>query len=430
MSRPAAGRSANHKRTIAKEFEQEPEPKKLKNEDVVEFSTTREREAKPDLVIPLIKKNQWKSETGQGPSYGLVVPSKKAPVENSSLVPSPAETPELSVEEEAMQRLLNGESAPILAQNAVPGLHQAEGDKAKYLHDFAQRPDDMSFEDYARVPIQDFGAAMLKGMGWKEGTAVGKNPNGLVAPINLTARPALLGLGAKPVSEVLGSSQPEKKKRVLPGDKIELPAPIAARPATPPRNAPESSRGSKLAKGTYVLVVDGSKKGLKGTVVDITPKPDGVAVKLELSKSRDIVRVWEDQVKILDTLEDRTETPRAGSWLRPHIRVRIISKSFRQGEYYNEKCLIQDVVAAGECIVKTGKGVVLDRVLQRHLETVIPPVGKTVMIVQHKDRSLVGQTARLLEYHRSTQTGLVQVDSTLEMESVGVDDMAEYNDAY
>lgn len=31
--------------------------------------------------------------------------------------------------------------------------------------------------DYESVPISDFGMAMLRGMGWKEGMAIGKNPN-------------------------------------------------------------------------------------------------------------------------------------------------------------------------------------------------------------------------------------------------------------
>lgn len=32
-------------------------------------------------------------------------------------------------------------------------------------------------EDYERIPIEDYGLAMLKGMGWKEGVGIGKNPS-------------------------------------------------------------------------------------------------------------------------------------------------------------------------------------------------------------------------------------------------------------
>lgn len=31
-------------------------------------------------------------------------------------------------------------------------------------------------EDYENVPIESFGTAMLRGMGWKSGEGIGKNP--------------------------------------------------------------------------------------------------------------------------------------------------------------------------------------------------------------------------------------------------------------
>ena len=46
--------------------------------------------------------------------------------------------------------------------------------KEKLQHDVSQRPQAMDFteEAYADMPIEDFGAAMLRGMGWKEGSAL------------------------------------------------------------------------------------------------------------------------------------------------------------------------------------------------------------------------------------------------------------------
>lgn len=34
-----------------------------------------------------------------------------------------------------------------------------------------------TLDDYENVPIGDYGMAMLRGMGWKEGMVVGKNQN-------------------------------------------------------------------------------------------------------------------------------------------------------------------------------------------------------------------------------------------------------------
>lgn len=33
-----------------------------------------------------------------------------------------------------------------------------------------------TLDDYENVPINDFGLAMLRGMGWKDGDGIGKNP--------------------------------------------------------------------------------------------------------------------------------------------------------------------------------------------------------------------------------------------------------------
>ncbi|KAJ2059265.1 hypothetical protein GGI17_004505 [Coemansia sp. S146] len=62
---------------------------------------------------------------------------------------------------------------------------------------------DVDEETYERVPIESFGAAMLRGMGWKEDT-----DNSTV--ITNSARPSLLGLGAKPRPE--DTLRPKKSK--------------------------------------------------------------------------------------------------------------------------------------------------------------------------------------------------------------------------
>jgi len=71
-----------------------------------------------------------------------------------------------------------------------------------FRSDVASRPDPASLDEYAAVPVDEFGAALLRGMGWNEGDVVGKRKNQIVKPRDVARRPALLGLGAK---EVLGS---------------------------------------------------------------------------------------------------------------------------------------------------------------------------------------------------------------------------------
>ena len=89
--------------------------------------------------------------------------------------------------------------------------------------DVSSRPESASLEQYLAVPVEEFGAAMLRGMGWKEGQEIGKRRSAAGASLSLmngaTAkgsgkaggggggsgaatervkqRPALLGIGAK-----------------------------------------------------------------------------------------------------------------------------------------------------------------------------------------------------------------------------------------
>ena len=66
-----------------------------------------------------------------------------------------------------------------------------------FRNDVASRPDMASLDAYAAVPVEEFGAALLRGMGWKEGAAVGRRKDQITKPKAIERRPALLGIGAK-----------------------------------------------------------------------------------------------------------------------------------------------------------------------------------------------------------------------------------------
>ena len=44
-----------------------------------------------------------------------------------------------------------------------------------FRKDVEKLPDEATMEDYERVPVEQFGAALLRGLGWKEGQGVGRN---------------------------------------------------------------------------------------------------------------------------------------------------------------------------------------------------------------------------------------------------------------
>ncbi|KAK0833851.1 DNA primase large subunit Spp2 [Friedmanniomyces endolithicus] len=67
-----------------------------------------------------------------------------------------------------------------------------------FERDFHSAPDMATLEDYARVPVEQFGAALLRGMGWKEGQGIGSQRGVKVVKVKVPERrPALLGIGAK-----------------------------------------------------------------------------------------------------------------------------------------------------------------------------------------------------------------------------------------
>jgi hypothetical protein len=80
-------------------------------------------------------------------------------------------------------------SAPSEYQAPPPPISEADA----YKRAIATAPDVSTLEDYEAVPVDDFGAAMLRGMGWK-GEIVGKRRE-------VKRRQNLLGLGAKELKD-------------------------------------------------------------------------------------------------------------------------------------------------------------------------------------------------------------------------------------
>lgn len=93
---------------------------------------------------------------------------------------------------------------PAMAANDEEAIMQnrrsGANEDGSFRSDVASRPDSASLDEYAAVPIEEFGAALLRGMGWKEGDAVGKRKHQKVKARVVERRPALLGIGAKEVA--------------------------------------------------------------------------------------------------------------------------------------------------------------------------------------------------------------------------------------
>ncbi|EUC41941.1 hypothetical protein COCMIDRAFT_104828 [Bipolaris oryzae ATCC 44560] len=131
--------------------------------------------------------------------YGLTVMKKDDAQEDGSAEPDAPEPMEVEqdnlteqerLEKKALEALITGKSTDN--DLVIPVQTEEEA----FQHDLQNAPEAPTLEAYEATPIEGFGAALLRGMGWKDGEGIGKNGTS-VKPKEIKRRPALLGIGAK-----------------------------------------------------------------------------------------------------------------------------------------------------------------------------------------------------------------------------------------
>ncbi|EFN76982.1 Nitrilase-like protein 2 [Harpegnathos saltator] len=74
--------------------------------------------------------------------------------------------------------------------------------------------EESTLDDYEKIPVDAFGLAMLRGMGWKPGKGIGKNEK-VVATVVPELRPKGMGLGADKVTLQKQNEKPRKEEEEL-----------------------------------------------------------------------------------------------------------------------------------------------------------------------------------------------------------------------
>lgn len=105
--------------------------------------------------------------------------------------------PEQTADQEALSALLGTAPEKKGPDLVIPTTNNTNQEKISeedaYKRSIAAAPDVSTLEDYERVPVEEFGAALLRGMGWK-GEKVGKVRD-------VKRRQNLLGLGARELKD-------------------------------------------------------------------------------------------------------------------------------------------------------------------------------------------------------------------------------------
>mmetsp|Transcript_14895 Transcript_14895/g.36013 ORF Transcript_14895/g.36013 Transcript_14895/m.36013 type:complete len:489 (-) Transcript_14895:1573-3039(-) len=348
------------------------------------------------------------------------------------------------------------ESKP--AQESFIGRSLQEKELQAFKEDLEDLPEEATLDDYDSMPIEDFGAAMLRGMGWEEGQPVGRNSKGLVAAVEFVPRSGRLGLGANPAPK-----EEIKKKYIKPGESRERPADMVLAEGPEGKSRNVKSIDEKLVKreapgareGKKMCVVEGRHRGLIGRVLKVVQQEGrSDRAQLELSASGEVVTIRvseladlgsreadEAQGKNLHRRDDggagkkrerdggdemkqkkeqRTEKEEP-AWLYPGIRVRIVSKSFLGGRHYLKKAVVADVLSPRECVLELEGGEALSNVPQRALETALPKRGGRIAILQGPFR---GQRGKMLD--KSGEAASVQLNEDFSIHNFSLDAIAEY----
>ncbi|KAF2003392.1 hypothetical protein P154DRAFT_519999 [Amniculicola lignicola CBS 123094] len=196
-------------------------------------------------------------------------------------------TEDQRLEKRALAALINGETTDTSAVIQMAPQSEEEA----FQNDFNTAPDAPSLDAYAATPIDGFGAALLRGMGWKDGQELGKYNSGAPAkPRELKRRPELLGIGAK-------ESEFDKGKRGL---KRELYNPVVMRNKNTGEMLTEEELKAKIKQGE-------SGSNGKGLVLDDYEDARKDSGKKASRKDRDYV---EEKPRDRKAIEYHTDEPR------------------------------------------------------------------------------------------------------------------------
>ncbi|XP_005112486.1 G-patch domain and KOW motifs-containing protein [Aplysia californica] len=236
-----------------------------------------------EYVIPLIRQNKWRVNEKEGSQNNV----KKVQEKGSDALNGHDEIND-SLEQKAAKEILQETARynetwedrgkvdttlaiPLLMQNKVP-----EGFESDEKLDVGLRPDEPHDADYDQIPIEHFGMAMLRGMGWNESRGIGKKGK-VIAPVEAQLRPKGLGLGAERSNS--GTNKTDGKAKTSSAEEEQL----------------------VLKKSAFCIVTSGVNKDLYGVVDGIDEDNSRLMVKLSLSGKT--ISIMQCNVRVVSKVE-------------------------------------------------------------------------------------------------------------------------------
>lgn len=274
------------------------------------------------------------------------------------------------------------EGVPAHLEEADTQAGYQDRELAALRKDLEHLPPEARLEDYEAMPVEHFGEALLRGMGWTEEKGIGRNKKGSVPKISEPVRrPHRLGLGA-----------------------------------APPSTENNKEKGNKQRPDELRSDIDAHKIGKeKGSNKNVREERTGRSTKKSAAK-------LEHEI---DSEEKMEKDDHAYPWLVPGIRVKIVDKRLDKGRIYLKKGTVVDVKAPGICDVwiQSMRRSVFD-VRQRQLETVVPRTpGVRIRVVAGRFK---GQSGNILQRNVDAGVAAVHLDDDDVVRKLPLDDIAEW----
>ncbi|XP_011694718.1 PREDICTED: G patch domain and KOW motifs-containing protein [Wasmannia auropunctata] len=268
------------------------------DEKAIKVIGKEEKKEKP-LIIPLLESNTWhdriinkidasKSRKNNDNICNVKVKEEPKNVSNGDLISINKVVSSCNVQ---IKTELSTESKTLIldeqaAKEIIEDLNSIEENKDELCNitlsvvkgQDLKGAEESTLEDYEKVPLSIFGSAMLRGMGWKPGEGIGKNPK-LVTPVVPELRPIGMGLGADKIAvkKLDGKIQKEEEElRIQKGSFIKI---IAGKRS----NAYGQIEGFDDA-GRLIV-----KMALNGNIISVNECIVQVVTKMEYSKNSKVL---------------------------------------------------------------------------------------------------------------------------------------------
>jgi G patch domain/KOW motif-containing protein len=283
---------------------------------------------------------------------------------------------------------------PLLAALQKAKSQQSESPNSLHL---AHHADDINVSSsaYENVPVEDFGAALLRGMGWN-----GNSENETKSSYKeINPRKKGLGLGAKLIGS--GSSSHlavSKRQRVIaPSDIVRMTtdketvrAIVVQTSGVPGLNKirikmENSGKEINVDKGSVYTV---GAEELEEFPFKLLDNSTETVNRIPPIMNQPKVSVVSKENKYRKDPSDSHSHSKStiNSWLQQGIRVKIISKKVEAGKVYLQKGCIVDIPSQSMALVRCDNGQLVEA-KEKYLETVLPRIGESCMILAGVHRS-------------------------------------------